>query len=272
MAFLDDATRMILHAQFYSNLEQSIVEDCFRKAILKWGIPEQAYFDNGRQFKNKWMSRACAKLGIRLIFAKPYSPEGTGKIEKFNQNIDRFLDEYKFDNSERSLEVMNERFWIWLEECYQNKPHTALNGTTPHQAYNLDPRPLKYLPAEKVANAFLHAETRKVDKSGCISFGGAKYEVGLPYVARSVEVVYDPSNTEELSIEYQDDKPFVVRKLVIGERVAPKPQLPEFLTPVKPTSSRLLDGAQKQNQKRKDKQQSTAISFKDIRKGGGSDV
>ncbi|WFF71808.1 DDE-type integrase/transposase/recombinase [Proteiniclasticum sp. QWL-01] len=272
VAFLDDATRMILHAQFYSNLEQSIVEDCFRKAILKWGIPEQAYFDNGRQFKNKWMSRACAKLGIRLIFAKPYSPEGTGKIEKFNQNIDRFLDEYKFDNSERSLEAMNERFWIWLEECYQNKPHTALNGTTPHQAYNLDPRPLKYLPAEKVANAFLHAETRKVDKSGCINFGGAKYEVGLPYVARSVEVVYDPSNTEELSIEYQDDKPFVVRKLVIGERVAPKPQLPEFLTPVKPTSSRLLDGAQKQNQKRKDKQQSTAISFKDIRKGGGSDV
>jgi len=272
VAFLDDATRMVLHAQFYSNLEQSIVEDCFRKAILKWGIPEQAYFDNGRQYRNKWMSRACAKLGIRLIFAKPYSPEGTGKIEKFNQNIDRFLDEYKFDNSERSLEVMNERFWIWLEECYQNKPHTALNGTTPHQAYNLDPKPLKYLPAEKVTNAFLHAETRKVDKSGYISFGGAKYEVGLPYVARSVEVVYDPGNTEELSIEYQDDKPFVVKKLVIGERVAPKPQLPEFLTPVEPSSSRLLDGAQVQNQKRKDQQQSTTISFKDMRKGGGSDV
>lgn len=272
VAFLDDATRMILHAEFYSTLEQSIVEDSFRKAILKWGLPEQVYFDNGGQYRNKWMSRACAKLGIRLMFAKPYSPEGTGKIEKFNQNIDRFLDEYKFDNSARSLEAMNERFWIWLEECYQNKPHMALDGKTPIHTFNLDPKPLKYLPADKVANAFLHAETRRVDKSGCISFKGAKYEVGLPYVARNVDVVYDPRNTQELSIEYQDDKPFAAKQLVIGERVSPRPELPDFLTPARPTSSRLLDAAQKKNENRKEKQQTTAISFKDMRKDGDGDV
>ena len=218
------------------------------------------------------MSRACAKLGIRLLFARPYSPEGTGKIEKFNQNIDRFLDEYKFDNSARSLETMNERFWVWLEECYQNKPHSALDGKTPVHAYQLDPKPLKYLSADRIANAFLHAETRKVDKSGCISFNGCKYEVGLPYVARKVDVVYDPRNTQELSIEYQDDKPFTVKKLVIGERVAKRPELPDFLTPVKPTSSRLLDAAEKQNKNRKDKNHSTAISFRDIKKDGGKDV
>ena len=272
VAFLDDATRMILHAEFYQTLDQSIVEDSFRKSIMKWGLPNQVYFDNGKQFRNKWMSRACAKLGIRLLFAKPYSPEGTGKIEKFNQNIDRFLDEYKFDNSVRSLESMNERFWIWLEECYQNRPHMALNGKSPVQTYNLNSTPLKFLPSDQVANAFLHAETRRVDKSGCISFKGAKYEVGLPYVARNVDVVYDPRNTLELSIEYQDDKPFTVKQLVIGERVSPRPELPDFLTSAKPISSRLLDAAQKKNQNRKKKKQTTAISFKDMRGNGGKDV
>ena len=272
VAFLDDATRMILHAEFYPSLGQSIVEDCYRKAILKFGIPESVYFDNGKQFRNKWMSRTCAKLGVRLIFARPYSPEGTGKIERFNQNIDRFLDEYKVDGGMKTLDEMNERFRIWLEECYQNRLHSALKEMTPVQAYNSDPKPLKYLPADVVANAFLHSESRKVDKSGCISFNSAKYEVGLPYVGRKVDIVFDPQNTDELMVEYQEDTPFVIHKLKIGERVSEKPEIPEFLTLVKPNSSRLLDAAEKQNNIRKDKQINTVISFRDMKTGGEENV
>ena len=272
VAFLDDATRMILHAEFYPSLAQSIVEDCYRKAILKFGVPESVYFDNGKQFRNKWMSRTCAKLGVRLIFARPYSPEGAGKIEKFNQNIDRFLDEYKVDDGLKTLDEMNERFRIWLEECYQNRLHSALKEMTPVQAYNSDPKPLKYLPADVVANAFLHSESRKVDKSGCISFNSVKYEVGIPYVGRKVDIVFDPQNTDELMVEYQEDTPFVIHKLKIGERVSEKPEIPEFLTLVKPNSSRLLDAAEKQNNIRKDKQINTVISFRDMKTGGEENV
>lgn len=272
VAFLDDATRMILHAQFYPNLTSAIVEDCYRKAILKFGIPESVYYDNGKQYKTKWMSRTCAKLGVRLLFAKPYSPEGTGKIERFNQHIDRFLDEYKVDKSPKTLEQMNERFWIWLEECYQNKPHSALDNKTPVEAHNLDPKPLKYLPVETVSNAFLHAESRRVDKSGCISFGSVKYEVGLAYVGRMVDVIFDPNNTETLTVEYLDDAPVTAAKLVIGERVSEKPVLPEYLTALKPTNSRLLDAAERENDKRREKSSATAISFRNMRNGGGNNV
>jgi putative transposase len=125
--------------------------------------------------EQKWMTRACAKMGIRLIFARPYSPEGTGKVEKFNQNIDRFLTEYQIDSGEKTLENMNHRFKIWLEECYQHKKHSALNNMTPIQKYNLDEKLVRYLSPEVIADAFLHAETRKVDKNGCISFEGVKY-------------------------------------------------------------------------------------------------
>ena len=31
--FIDDATRYVLHGEFYPTLDQIIVEDCFRKAI-----------------------------------------------------------------------------------------------------------------------------------------------------------------------------------------------------------------------------------------------
>lgn len=42
-----------------------------------------------------------------------------------------------------------------------------------------------------------------MDKSGCISFMDKKYEVGLTFIGRQVDVVYDPSNLEELTIEYE---------------------------------------------------------------------
>jgi putative transposase len=79
--FIDDATRFILHGQFYPALDQVIVEDAFRQAILKYGVPEKVYFDNGSQYRTKWMNRACSKMGIRLLYAKPYSPEATGYEE-----------------------------------------------------------------------------------------------------------------------------------------------------------------------------------------------
>src|SRR5690554_8064345 len=87
------ATRFILHGEFYPTLDQVIIEDCFRKAIQKYGIPEAVFFDNGSQYRTKWMNRACAKMGIRLLFARPYSPGATGKVERFNRVVDSFRSE-----------------------------------------------------------------------------------------------------------------------------------------------------------------------------------
>jgi putative transposase len=84
VTFIDDATRYVLHGEFYPVMDKTIVKDCFRKSIQKFGQPESVYFDNGKQYRTKWMTRACSKLGIRLLYPKPYSPEATGKVERFN--------------------------------------------------------------------------------------------------------------------------------------------------------------------------------------------
>ena len=41
VSFLDDATRYAVHGEFYDSLDQTVVEDCFRKAILKEGLPRR---------------------------------------------------------------------------------------------------------------------------------------------------------------------------------------------------------------------------------------
>jgi len=271
VTFIDDATRFVLHGEFYPTLDKLIIEDCFRKAVVKYGIPETVYFDNGKQYKTKWMTRACSKLGIRLLYAKPYSPEATGKVERFNRVVDSFLSEAVLEKPQ-TLDKLNSLFWVWLDECYQTKHHSALGEKiSPHIAYQSDKKPLRFLDPAVIANAFLHCEERKVDKAGCISFAGQKYEVGLTFIGCTVDVVYDPADTSELMIEYPGHTPWRVKRLVIGERTGKRPGLPEHLTPQTAESSRLLAAAATKNEQRL-KESIPAVSFRTVRKGDKSHV
>jgi transposase InsO family protein len=267
---LDDATRYMLHARFYPTLDQTIVQESLRMAILKFGLMESVFFDNGAQYRTKWMRRACGKLGIRLLFARPNSPEATGKPEKFNRLVDNFLAEAALEKP-KTLDTLNELFDAWLVEFYQNKPHAALGGKTPQAVFNADPTSLRFVSPETVANAFLHYEERKVDKTGCISFCGKKYEAGLKYMGCTVGVAYDPLDIQVITIEYQDDEPFQIRELVIGTNTGRRPRMPETLNASKPDSSRLLAGAKKANEKRRASQK-VILSFRKASPDGGEGI
>ena len=267
VSFLDDATRYVIHGEFYDSLDQSIVEDCFRKAIMKEGLPRRVYFDNGKQYRTKWMERACAILEIKLLFARPYSPESTGKIERFNRTVDSFLDEVTLKNA-KTLEDFNRLFNVWVQECYHTRNHGGLD-TTPEIAYKTSKAPLRFLPADIIASAFMRCETRKVDKTGCISFGGKFYEVGVLFAGRRVNVVYDPADVQTLTVEDErSGDSFRIKQLEIGEHTDPRPRLPKSMTTAIPETSRLLDEKEKQYAVRQDVVR-RAISFKAI--SGGKD-
>lgn len=271
VCFIDDATRYVLHAAFYPTLDKMIVEDCFRATIQKCGLPDAVFFDNGRQFRTKWMTRTCSKLGIRLLFARPYSPESKGKIEKFNQLVDNFLREVALEKP-KTLDRLNELFQVWLSECYQNKPHSALvNNMSPETAYRSDKKPLRFAEQKVLANAFLHSEPRKVDKSGLIHFMGTLYEVGLQFIGCKVDVVYDPANIDDLTIEYEGHAPWKVHELVIGEHVGKRPTMPKYLQPQAADSSRLLGAAEQKNRQRREIQ-APALSFRAVHEEGSNDV
>jgi len=152
VCFIDDATRYIVHAEFYDSQDQSVVEDSFRKAILKWGLPRRVYFDNGKQFHNHWMQRACAILDIKLLFARPYSPESKGKIERFNRSADAFFDEVALKRCQ-TLDEYNKYLAVWLQECYHAREHTSLKKS-PEDAFRSSKAALRFAPADVVAKAF----------------------------------------------------------------------------------------------------------------------
>ena len=222
---IDDCTRFPVHGEFYANMKEEIVEDTLHKAILKAGAPRRLFFDNGSQYRTRWMKRACMLLGIRLIYSRPTHPQGKGKVERLNGTVNQF-----------------ERFQAWLNECYTTVEHSAL-GTSPEVAFKSDSMPLRFVDADVMARAFLHCESRKVDKSGCISFKGKSYDLTVRFAGRTVDVVYDPSNTDILTIETNDCAPFQVTERKIGEHTATRPKMPK--AEVTTENSRLLDAAEK---------------------------
>jgi putative transposase len=216
VAIIDDATRLVMHAEFYANQRLPVLEDALRKAVIRCGSPDNIYIDNGKIFVSQWFKLACAKLRIRHLNTKAYSPESKGKIERFNLTVEEFLGEAQLEKPQ-TLEELNTLFRSWLSEGYNHREHSALAGKSPAQAFTQDPKPLKFPSPEALREAFLWEKTPKVDKTGCISLSGLCYEVGIEYIRKNILVRYDPFDLSQVEVWYGGEKKKLVAPANIGE-------------------------------------------------------
>ena len=274
LTLIDDKTRMIMHAEFYGTQKLPILEDCFRKALLKFGKPVDILVDNGKIFVSKWFKLACARFGIHHISAKPYSAKTKGKCEKYHQRVDEFLREFELE-PEQTLDNLNRKFAIYLDEGYIHDTHEAVKiekrdpktgailqvrKRTPYQAYIEDPAKVKYISSTECREAFLWEEQRTVDKSGCIKFSGVVFDVGVALLRRRVDIRYDPFDISIIEIWHEGKFQRKAEVLCIPEHV-PVVDLPQKDTHKKPTHSRLLKIYEDKNNER-DKQRNAALSFR----------
>ena len=280
---MDDHSRLLLSSRFYDNQEESIVEDTFHQAILRYGAFDACYFDNGSQYIAKQVKNSLAKLGIRVYHAKPRSGKSKGKIEKFHQVVDMFNREAKLKDI-RSLEELNRLWGVFLDAYYHQKSHEGIReyyeslgaaipkaGITPLQEWNRDSRPLTYLDVSVVSEAFLHHEIRKVDKGACISFRGRKYETRPALIGYQVEIAYDPAAPEIITISYPGYEPFSVQPVKIGAFCDPDPTLPVVMQRQTPTTSRFLDALERKHSE-STRRMADAISFASYRKEADGNV
>ncbi len=77
-----------------------------------------------------------------------------------------------------------------------------------------------------VAEAFLHHETRMIDKRACISFQGGKYETKPFLIGFQVEIAYDPMSPETITVSYPGMEPFTAEPVKIGAFCDKNPTLP----------------------------------------------
>ncbi|PIR00725.1 MAG: hypothetical protein COV66_05125 [Nitrospinae bacterium CG11_big_fil_rev_8_21_14_0_20_45_15] len=125
IAFIDDASRVITHGEFFYHDNTVNMVDAFRTALFKRGKPERLYFDNGSNYTSKEILQACVRLDIHLSHAPVRDGAAKGKIERFFRGFrDRFLVQHlEF----KSLEDLNDKTHDWIENEYNSKPHRGIH-------------------------------------------------------------------------------------------------------------------------------------------------
>jgi transposase InsO family protein len=216
LVIIDDATRLVVHGEFYAEQKLPVLESGLRKAILRYGAPKSLYVNNGKIFISTWLQLACARLNIRHLRTRHYSPEAKGKVERFNRTVESFLAELSLQKAD-SLEELNRMFSAWLSEGYNNKPHSSLNGKSPSEVFNSDIAPLRFHSLEALGDAFLHEAERTVDKTGCLNLGGHLYDAGAEWMRKHVTLRFDPFNLEEAQLWHEGQMKKVIHEARIGE-------------------------------------------------------
>src|SRR3990167_304683 len=94
VSLMDDASRLILHSAFCFGETALDIEGVLKQAVLKRGLPHKLVIDNGPAYRAESLQSICALLEIRLIYCRPYEPEGKGKLERFHRTFrEQFLTE-----------------------------------------------------------------------------------------------------------------------------------------------------------------------------------
>lgn len=282
-SLIDDHSRYIVQAEFYDNQKAGIVEDTFHKAVLKVGTWDRVYLDNGKQYITPKLHEACAKLGIRVLHAKPYACQSKGKIEVYHKSVDRFIAEVRAAHV-HSVAELNEKWKVFLEMDYQKKAHAGIaeyyrskdvevpeGGISPLVEWMRDERPLKFLDVNTVAEAFTHHETRVINEAGCFSFEGRMYEASATLANLEVEIAYDPMNKETVTVYHQGMEPVHAHPVRISAHADPKTVRPVGMTDKLPETSRFLDALAVKYKKDHD-MAANALSFSEYGKGGANHV
>src|SRR5699024_5512128 len=177
----------------------------------------------------------------------------------------------------KTLEELNRLWAVFLDAYYHQKPHEGISeyyeslgaavpesGITPLQEWNRDSRPLTYLDVSVVSEAFLHHETRKVDKGACISFRGRKYETKPALIGYKVEISYDPAAPEPITVSSPGYEPSTAQPVRTGAFCDTHPPVPAATQEPTPPTSRFLEALETEHSEstRQTADASTSASYR----------
>jgi putative transposase len=216
IAFIDDATRVIPYAAFALAENTRAFLPVLKQALLRRGLPQRLYVDNGAHYRSQHLALVCAKLGIALIHARPYRPQGKGKIERWFKTVRGQLLTRLAPEDTRSLEALNRRLWAWVEGEYHHTPHRGLEGASPLEQWAQTGEAVRFPEPElDLDNLFLFEAQRKVQKDRTVSLNGVVYEVDAALVGETVTLRFDPSAAPERPVQVCHQGRFVEQARVV---------------------------------------------------------
>ncbi len=200
IAFLDDASRVCCHGQFFPAENVDTLIESFRAAFYKRGVPHALYVDNGSIYSSKEILQICARVGCLLHHTPVRDGAAKGKIERFFRTVrDQFLAR---DLDLSSLEALNRQFTQWVEEHYNAQPHSVL-GMSPLDRFALDRKWLRFLPPNEANDElFFVEEERHVRADNTFAFKSLRWEAPRHLPDRTIHIRFQRSQPVSRVVVY----------------------------------------------------------------------
>lgn len=202
---LDDHSRVAVRSRavFEATTEEAWIT--FSEGALIWGLPAGTLSDNGLCFSGKlrgfevFFEARLRDAGIRPITGRPYHPQTTGKVERYQQTLKKWLGCQPVADSLLELQAQLDRFChIYNHE----RPHQGIGRMIPAERWEATPA------AGPATESLAHPEwpprqtAAVVGANGCVYVDGFIIGVGVEHQDRTAQVLSD-SNHANVFIDNQ---------------------------------------------------------------------
>jgi putative transposase len=231
IAFLDDASRVCCHGQFFPAENVDTLIEALRAAFYKRGVPACLYVDNGSIYTSKEIIQICARVGCLLAHTPVRDGAAKGKIERFFRTAREQFLSLELDLS--SLESLNRQFTCWVEEQYNAQLHSVL-GMSPLDRFALDRNRIRFLPPNEANDElFFVEEDRHVRADNTFSFQAVRFEAPRHLPDRTIQVRFERKTpTQRVVVYYKGERMGEARPLnaIANDRPPKKPDGPDGST------------------------------------------
>ncbi len=166
---IDDHSRLCLASVALSTVKAADAVEMFYSALTEYGPPARFLSDNAAVFSGKSRRGRVAleseldRLGVEVVHSTPYHPQTCGKVERFHQTLKLFLAKQAPAVSIAHLQFQLDAF----RSVYnRQRPHRALDGRTPIQAFNTR---LKAAPSVAEQHVDYRIRRDRLDANGRVS-------------------------------------------------------------------------------------------------------
>ncbi|HEY4872046.1 MAG TPA: IS481 family transposase [Candidatus Dormibacteraeota bacterium] len=167
--FVDDHSRLFVASVAFTTVKAADALETFLGAASQFGFPASLLTDNAAVFSGKsrkgrvLLESELDRLGIVSKHSTPYHPQTCGKVERLHQSLKRFLTRQPPATCLPELQAQLDAFRFYYN---QSRPHRALAGRTPAQAFAAR---VKAGPAAELASVQYRVRHDRIDKTGAVT-------------------------------------------------------------------------------------------------------
>ena len=204
IAFLDDASRVVCHGEFFLADNTEMLLKAFKTALYKRGLCECLYVDNGSNYASLEISQVCQRIGCILCHTPVRDGAAKGKIERFFRTVRESFLTKNLDLS--SLEALNRAFSTWVEDDYHQREHSSL-GMKPIDRFGLDLGRIRFLPPSEVNDELFFVEQdRSVLADNTFSLKNTRFEAPRDLRGRKVQIRFDRLKFDRAIVYFKSER------------------------------------------------------------------